>query len=151
MSHARDDEWTELDSPDLGNLNGYSLPAIEPGKFVSARRTAAGAPALRRTPRVSLILVLPDDPVAHPDRLADCLSSGRDDERDVTIACAGQPNNLEALKRVARTARFLLAPSGTSTEDLRELAMEQTPGDIVTLLNGADLCLPVDRDHLVAS
>ena len=151
MSHARGDEWTERDSPSLGNPSGHASTAIEPDKFVPARRIAVGASALRRAPRMSLILVLPDDPVAHPDRVAHCLSSGRDDERDVTIACAGQPNNLDALKRIARTARFLLAPSGTSAEDLRELAMEQTPGDIVTLLNGAALCLPVDRDQLVAS
>ena len=35
----------------------------------------------------------------------------------------------------------LLAPAGTSAEDLRELAMKQAPGDIVTLLSG---CLMPD-------
>jgi hypothetical protein len=151
VSHARGDEWADKDSPRSGKLAGYTSNAIEPDKFLPPPRVLVGGSALRRTPRKSLILVLPDDPVAHPDRVASCLSSGRDDETDVTIACAGQPNNLDALKRIARTARFLLAPSGTSTEELRELAMEQTPGDIVTLLDGADLCQPVDSDHLVAS
>jgi hypothetical protein len=41
------------------------------------------------------------------------------------------------LQRSVRDAQFLLAPAGTSTEDLRELAMRQVPGDIVTLLSGA--------------
>ena len=45
----------------------------------------------------------------------------------------------EALKIDPRNAdaQFLLAPAGTTTEDLRELAMRQVPGDIVTLLTGA--------------
>jgi hypothetical protein len=38
-----------------------------------------------------------------------------------------------------RDAQFLLAPAGTSTEDLRALAMSQAPGDIVSLLNGVTL------------
>jgi hypothetical protein len=151
VAHARGDEWTERDSQSLGNPSGYASTTIEPGKHAPARRIAVGAAAMRRAPRMSLIVVLPDYPEAHAERIAQCLSSWRDDERDVTIACAGQPNNLDSLKRIARTARFLLAPSGTSAEDLRELAMEQTHGDIVTVLNGSDLCLPVDRDPLVVS
>jgi hypothetical protein len=63
----------------------------------------------------------------------------------MVVACAGQPSNLDELKRTAHDARFLLAPAGTSTEDLREFAMEQTPGDIVTLLNGAQLSAPLQR------
>jgi hypothetical protein len=55
---------------------------------------------------------------------------------DVIVACAGQPVNLADLQRRVRDAQFLLAPAGTSTEDLRELAMKQAPGDIVSLLNG---------------
>jgi hypothetical protein len=55
------------------------------------------------------------------------------------VACAGQPVNLADLQRRVRDAQFLLAPAGTSTEDLRELAMKQAPGDIVSLLNGITL------------
>jgi len=63
----------------------------------------------------------------------------------VVVACAGQPSNLDELKRTARGARFLHAPPGTSAEDLRELAMDQTPGDIVTLLSVAHLYAPAER------
>ena len=91
----------------------------------------------RRTPRVSLIVVLPEDHVVSPDRLAEGLRAHGNQDVDVVVACAGQPTNLSALQRSVGDAQFLLAPSGTSTEDLRELAMRQVPGDIVTLLSGA--------------
>jgi hypothetical protein len=55
------------------------------------------------------------------------------------IACAGQPANLAALHQSVGNAQFLLAPAGTSTADLRELAMRQVPGDIVTLLSGTPM------------
>jgi hypothetical protein len=74
------------------------------------------------------------------------LSTERQEDVDVTIACAGQPSNLDALRRMAVTARFLVAPRGTTAEDLRELAMEQTPGDIVTLLDASYLSRPLERD-----
>lgn len=93
----------------------------------------------RRTPRTSLIVVLPDNHVVSPDRLADRLLADGAANIDVIVACAGQPVNLGALQRRVRDAQFLLAPSGTSTEDLRELAMRQAPGDIVSLLNGITL------------
>ena len=89
----------------------------------------------RRTPRTSLIVVLPDNHVISPDRLAGRLPDSGENV-DVIIACAGQPVNLADLQRSVRDAQFLLAPAGTSTEDLRELAMKQAPGDIVSLLNG---------------
>jgi len=38
-----------------------------------------------------------------------------------------------------------------SSEDLRELAMEQTPGDIVTLVDAGHLYLPGVREQFVAS
>ena len=91
----------------------------------------------RRTPRVSLIVVLPENHVVSPDRLAQGLRAHGNQEIDVVVACAGQPINLSALQRSVGDAQFLLAPAGTSTEDLRELAMRQVPGDIVTLLSGA--------------
>jgi hypothetical protein len=91
----------------------------------------------RRTPRISLIVVLPENHVVSPDRLAQGLRAHGNGDIDVVVACAGQPANLSALQRSVGDAQFLLAPAGTSTEDLRELAMRQAPGDIVTLLSGA--------------
>jgi hypothetical protein len=91
----------------------------------------------RRTPRVSLIVVLPENHIVSPDRLAEGLRAHGNQDIDVVVACAGQPTNLSALQRSVGDAQFLLAPAGTSTEDLRELAMRQVPGDIVTLLSGA--------------
>lgn len=91
----------------------------------------------RRTPRVSLIVVLPEHHAVSPDRLVQGLRAHGSQDVDVVVACAGQPTNLSALQRSIRDAQFLLAPAGTSTEDLRELAMRQVPGDIVTLLSGA--------------
>jgi hypothetical protein len=94
-------------------------------------------PVPRRTPRISLIVVLPENHVVSPDRLAQGLRAHGDQDVDVVVACAGQPANLSALQRSAGDAQFVLAPVGTTTEDLRQLAMQQTPGDIVTLLSGA--------------
>ena len=95
------------------------------------------APRLRRTPKVSLVVVVPENHVVSPDSLLDGLRSCGDQEVDVLVACAGQPSNLGALQRCVGDAQFLLAPAGTSLEDLREMAMAQAPGDIVTLLRGA--------------
>lgn len=90
-----------------------------------------------RTPRVALIVVLPENHVLSADRLTERLRAHRDQRVDIVVACAGQPTNLAALHQCVGDAQFLLAPAGTSTEDLRELAMRQVPGDIVTLLMGA--------------
>ncbi|MEA2761106.1 MAG: hypothetical protein QOD47_390 [Gemmatimonadaceae bacterium] len=98
----------------------------------------------RRTPRVSLIVVLPENHVVSPERLAARLRAHGNQDIDIVVACAGQPTNLSALQRSVGDAQFLLAPAGTTTEDLRELAMRQAPGDIVTLLSGA--LLPADAD-----
>jgi hypothetical protein len=98
---------------------------------------AKGRGLPRRTPRVSLIVVLPENHVVSPDRLAEGLRAHGNQDVDIVVACAGQPTNLGALQRSVGDAQFLLAPAGTSTEDLRELAMRQVPGDIVTLLSGA--------------
>lgn len=91
----------------------------------------------RRTPRKSLIVVLPDNHVVAPDLVAERLSNeGESEEMDVILACAGQPVSITALQRRVRDLQVLLAPAGTSSEDLRELAMLRAPGDIVTLLTG---------------
>ena len=92
----------------------------------------------RRTPRKSLIVVLPENHVVSPDLVSDRLpADSSDDVVDVILACAGPPVGITALQRRVRGLQILLAPAGTSTEDLRELAMSQAPGDIVTLLSGS--------------
>lgn len=91
----------------------------------------------RLTPRNSLIVVLPENHTISPAGLADRLPRGDTSDVDVIVACAGQPVNLHALQRTVSDAQFLLAPAGTSMEDLRELALQRAPGDIVTLLSGA--------------
>jgi hypothetical protein len=91
----------------------------------------------RRTPRRSLIVVLPENHVVSPDVVSNSLAAQGDNELvDVILACAGQPHGLGALQRRIRDLQVLLAPAGTSKEDLREFAMSQAPGDIVTLLSG---------------
>jgi hypothetical protein len=91
----------------------------------------------RRTPRKSLIVVLPENHAVSPDHVAERLSeSGSADETDVILACAGQPTSLAAFQRRIRDLQILLAPAGTTGEDLRELAMNQAPGDIITLIGG---------------
>ena len=91
----------------------------------------------RRTPRKSLIVVLPENHEVSPDRVAERLQAdGENEQVDVILACAGQPSGIAALRRRVQDLQVLLAPPGTSPEDLRELAMNRAPGDIVTLLNG---------------
>jgi len=68
--------------------------------------------------------------------MAEGLRAHGNQQVDVLVACAGQPTNLAALHQSVGDAQFLLAPAGTSTQDLRQLAMRQAPGDIVTLLSG---------------
>lgn len=106
---------------------------------ISAPRYADRTSAPRRTPRVSVVVVLPENHTVSPDSLIEGLRKSADSEIDVLVACAGQPANLTALQRCVRNAQFLLAPAGTTPEELRELAMEHASGDIVTLLSGARL------------
>lgn len=95
---------------------------------------------VRRTPRKSLIVVLPDGHVVSPEAVTSRMLSADSDERiDLIVACAGQPRNLASLQRDVSDLQLLVAPAGTSTEDLRELAMAQAPGDIVTLLSGVPI------------
>jgi len=111
--------------------------AKDQGTFRSGFEPAKHRAVPRRTPRVSLIVVLPDNHVVSPDLVTERLLAERDNEDvDVILACAGQPVSIAALQRRVRDLQVLLAPAGTSTEDLRELAMKQAPGDIVTLLSG---------------
>ena len=91
----------------------------------------------RRTPRKSLIVVLPENHVVSAEAVtAHIPDDDGTGQVDVILACAGQPGGLAALQRKIRALQVLLAPAGTSGEDLRELAMNQAPGDIITLLSG---------------
>jgi len=120
------------DDSEVKNTGGLDTRAMLGGGELGDR-----APSLRRTPRHSLIVVLPENHVVSPDRLTESLRARVEQDVDVLVACAGQPTNLSALQRSVGDAQFLLAPAGTSTEDLRELAIRQAPGDIVRLLSGA--------------
>src|SRR4029077_7049647 len=92
----------------------------------------------RSTQRESLIVVLPENHVVSAELVSERLSFVGDQETvDVIVACPAQPPNLAGLQRKVRDLQVLLAPAGTSTEDLRELAMRRAAGDIVTLLSGA--------------
>jgi hypothetical protein len=64
----------------------------------------------------------------------------------VIIVCAGEPANLPELEMFAPGAKFIIAASGTSPEDLREVAMRRASGDIVTLVSRYGL----SRWHAVA-
>jgi len=149
VTHARVEEWMDPDPSHLPErLNGRLSNAVEFDKVVALPAAAVSATRRRRAPQQSVILVLSDDRVVDPDSLGHRLAEAND--VDVTIACAGLPSNLDALKRTARTARFLLAPAGMLSEDLRELAMEQTPGDIVTLLDGVHMGPPLPGDQFAS-
>jgi hypothetical protein len=125
---------------------------LSPDPSAAASEPLRQPPVPRRTPRISLIVVLPENHVVSPDRLAQSLRAHGNRDIDVVVACAGQPANLGALQRSVGDAQFLLAPAGTSTEDLRELAMRQVPGDIVTLLSGALLpATAADSDLFMTS
>lgn len=102
---------------------------------------------------MSFILLLSDSQPVSPERLVERLSRLDEREVDVIVACAGQPTNLSALQRTVSNAQFLLAPAGTSVEDLRELAMHQAPGDIVTLLDGAErsVLVPLSRESIAGA
>ena len=94
-------------------------------------------PKARPTPRKSLIVVLPENHGIASDAVCAQLEAEPDPTQvDVILACAGQSTSIGALQRKVRDLQILLAPAGTTPEDLRELAMNQAPGDIVTLLNG---------------
>ncbi len=101
-----------------------------------------------RKPRVALIVVLPENHVVPADRLAERLRAHGDQQVDVVVACAGQPTNLAALHQSVGAAHFLLAPAGTTSEDLRELAMRQVSGDIVTLVSGTPVSEAAADDEL---
>src|SRR5436305_4381856 len=62
----------------------------------------------RRTPRQSLIVVLPENHVVSPDLVSSRLPPGDKYEVDVILACAGQPHSVTALQRRVRDLQVLL-------------------------------------------
>ena len=101
----------------------------------------AAPPALPPTgrasaPRLSVILLLSDSEPLSPEWLAERLATVNNGNGDVIVACSGRPANLAALQRTVDSVEFLLAPAGTSSEDLREMAMRRAAGDIIRLLDG---------------
>lgn len=129
------------DSPSAASV--LSSGVLMHSRSLEHERSVPGGPVverspLRRTPRKSLIVVLPDDHVVSAELVSRRLLADSDqEEMDVIVACAGQPRSFATLQRRVRDLQVLLEPAGTSTEDLRELAMKRAPGDIVTLLSGS--------------
>ncbi|HJQ10499.1 MAG TPA: hypothetical protein VJ840_05645 [Gemmatimonadaceae bacterium] len=78
------------------------------------------------------------------------LVDNEQDDIDVIVACAGRPAGLATLQRKIRDLRVLLAPVGTSGERLRELAIEQASGDIVTMVSGSSLGREIDESDGLA-
>lgn len=93
----------------------------------------------RSEPTVSIVVIVGDDTAVPTDRLIQRLPRAVDREVDLVVAFAGVPADAAVIKRARRDARVVLAPPGTSTQELRALAMREAGGDIVTLINGADL------------
>lgn len=130
----------------------FDSPLIDHSVVTSSGQFADRASMPRRTPRVSVIVVLSENHFVSPDVLLNRLRARGGQHVDVLVACAGQPANLSALQRCIGHAQFLLAPAGTSAEDLREMAMSKASGDIVTLLSGALLHTDVtERQHFQTS
>ncbi|HEV7837487.1 MAG TPA: hypothetical protein VGO75_05400 [Gemmatimonadaceae bacterium] len=142
MLRANPDDRQEADFSALSAVKAdshvvRSTVVTDNAPLRTTQELADQTPARRRTPRLSLIVVLPENHVMSPDVLTESLRGRVDSHVDVLVACAGQPTNLGALQRSIGEAQFLLAPAGTSTEALRELAIRQAPGDIVRLVSGA--------------
>jgi hypothetical protein len=141
MSRAGVDSviFQESLSPSIAIPSHDSLQSAAPNHatIVTANVPNERRDGPRRTPRKSLIVVLPENHVVSPDLVTARLSEGGSaDDTDVILACAGQPTSIAALQRRVRDLQILLAPAGTTGEDLRELAMNQAPGDIITLMGG---------------
>jgi hypothetical protein len=140
MSNAGVDAFLLMDSSSHTRVKTDEVSRQSKGAWHHRGPTVDGPPVQpgpRRTPRKSLIVVLPENHVVSPEVVSECLSNDGDNEvADVILACAGTPLSIGPLQRRIRELQVLLAPAGTSPEDLRELAMRQAPGDIVTLLGG---------------
>lgn len=140
-----------------GRRNGETVPASEsPLLDFRVRRRAdvySDRAARRKNPRVSAVVVLTESNVVSSEGLLSGIRSRVGEDADVVVACAGYLANLRTLQRCVRDALFLIAPEGTSSEDLREMAMAQARGDIVTLMSDALLAEiePKDRPRFFAT
>jgi hypothetical protein len=143
--------------PDRSTQRNHRVPlgAASPTPSDTAKPLPISAGAdtsasLRRTPRRSVIVVLPDNHVISPEQLAQRVEGAQDVEVEIIIACAGQPADLPALQRTLRHAQLMLAPAGTTIEELRVLALAQATGDIVTVISGAApaSAVAVDRERV---
>jgi hypothetical protein len=136
-----DAAFHEALSSDIGFYDHDSQkPSARSDAYTAVTRDKAPYTGPRRTPRRSLIVVLPENHVVSPEAVTAHIPDEDGTEQiDVILACAGQPSGLAALQRKIRALQVLLAPAGTSGEDLRQLAMSQAPGDIITLLSGTRL------------
>lgn len=135
MSHARFEQHFEG-----SDTAGFLRPLRNADRLVAAEadaiKGATEATPRRLTPRKSFIVVVPENQAIPHELLSERLAGENDqDNVDVIVAFAGQPASLHSLQRKIRDVQVLLAPAGTCPEDLRELAMQRAPGDIVTLLN----------------
>jgi GT2 family glycosyltransferase len=92
--------------------------------------------ARKKAARKSLIVVIPANHWVSPERIDERMPDGPLDELEVIVACAGQPVGLGAIQAQLRSAQFLLAPSDSTADELRTLALSQAVGDVVTLVNG---------------
>lgn len=92
-------------------------------------------PAMTTTPRKSLIVVLVDEENNLPEEFTRHLRTTGGEGIQVIVACAGPTHDLALLQHTVGDAQYLIAPPGTNAEDLRELAMTQAAGDIVTVLS----------------
>ena len=125
-----------LSSP-VGEAMDAAIINAGPSRAADATTVRAYQARPRRTPRKSLIVVLPENHVVTPELVTQHLTSDAGDEEvDVILACAGRPSSIAALHRKVRDVQVFLAPAGTTSEELRELAFAQASGDIVTLLRG---------------
>ena len=114
----------------------FGLPSASgAGHQKTTRRPESAGP--RRTPRRSVIVVLTENDTVAADLIDDRLQSESDaDHVDVIVACAGQPSGVGLLAARLRDVQVVLAPAGTSGEDLRQLAIQHAAGDIITLVSG---------------
>ncbi|MFL5637762.1 MAG: hypothetical protein ACJ78M_00170 [Gemmatimonadaceae bacterium] len=124
-------------------IHALNQARAHPHDLPVAREGPADLAMPRRTPRKSLIFVMPGDRPVLEDVVTRRIQSDRETEDlDVIVAYSGEPRDLASLQRRVRDIQVLVAPAGSSAEDLRELAMERAAGDIVTLFSG----FPQDRE-----
>ena len=122
------------------------------GVVASQGVSATGDPAPQRAPLKSLIIAIPAAHSIELDRITAQMPDDPNGAVEVIVACAGQPADLPAIHTHLTNAQFLLAPLGTSAEELRVLAISQAVGDIVTFVSGVPTGAPrsVDRGSIEA-